>query len=434
VIAVVVEPSVADAQVSRPQLIDRAAALRHGLRRAWFAQVEVGGGRSRLVDVKFDGGTLFVQTGMATTYAIDGETGRTLWAAHVGAPNHPTLPLGIGANRLAVINGTMMYVLNRATGQVEFTQRIRGVPLHGAALTDQAVFVPTTTGQVETYSIVEEDHRNIANLRMEGRELTQPVVGYLGVAFGSSHGDLGVAESDGAGLLFRIPTNFPFVASPAARGDRIYAGNTGGMLYTIADASGREQWSFAAGAAINQPPVPFADAVYVLCEDLTMFRVSAETGREEWMAHGIRTFLAASPTRIYTLDSRGRLKVLSAKSGTVLDLVAMPPAAFPVTNSHTDQVFLATDTGFIQSLHEAEIVKRLDYRAPKQEPPPPKETPSTKTKSSKAKADTDAAPTPPAAAPAPAPAPAHTPMPPAEDPFGPPMPQAEKDADPFGAP
>src|SRR5687767_10045588 len=106
----------ATAQVSRPQLIDQSAALRHGLRRGWFAHVEVGAGRWRVVDVKFDGGTLFVQTGMATTHAIDGETGRTLWIANVGAPKHPSLPLGVGVHRVAVINGTMLYVLDRATG------------------------------------------------------------------------------------------------------------------------------------------------------------------------------------------------------------------------------------------------------------------------------------------------------------------------------
>ena len=31
---------------------------------------------SPIVDIKFDSGTLFVQTGIATTHAIDGETGR----------------------------------------------------------------------------------------------------------------------------------------------------------------------------------------------------------------------------------------------------------------------------------------------------------------------------------------------------------------------
>src|SRR5688572_16473843 len=69
------------AQVARPQLIDQTAAARHGLTRAWFAHVRVGGGRWPIVEVKFDAGTVFVQTGIGTVHAIDGNTGRTLWSA-----------------------------------------------------------------------------------------------------------------------------------------------------------------------------------------------------------------------------------------------------------------------------------------------------------------------------------------------------------------
>jgi hypothetical protein len=422
-------PVIAAGQTARQALIDQTVANHHGLKRAWFTHIEVGGGRAPIVDIKFDGGTLFVQTGMATTHAIDGETGRTLWTSEVGSPSHPSLPLGIGEKQLAAVNGTTLYVLDRATGQVVFTRRTVGVPLAGGTLSETAVFVPNISGQIETYSIVEEDHRNIANLRMEGRDLTQPVASTLGVAWGSGRGDFGLASLGGTALIFRFPTNFGFHASPAARGRDIYAGNLGGMLYAFADISGAERWSFAAGSAIRPSPVPFADAVYVLCEDLSMFRVSAETGREEWMARNIRQFLATSPTRVYTIDRLRRLAVLNAKSGAVIDLVSLAPEVFPITNSHSDQIFLATDTGLIQSLHEIELTRRLDYRAPKEEPPP-QESAETKAKAKSGKstkADGKTAPAEPPATKAPAPAP----MPPAGDPFGPaPIPDAK--ADPFG--
>ena len=204
------------AQVARPQLIDQTAARRHGLERSWFTHLHVGGGRSPIVDIKFDAGTLFVQTGIATTHAIDGETGRTLWVADVGSPSHPSLPLGVSERHVALLNGTMLYVLDRVTGQVLFTRSIRGVPIMGAALSEEAVFVPTTAGQVETYSIIEADHYNLANLRLEGRELTQPVVSYLGVAIGTDRGDIGLASLSGTSVLVRKATNWGFVASPAA--------------------------------------------------------------------------------------------------------------------------------------------------------------------------------------------------------------------------
>ncbi len=415
------------AQVARPQLIDQTAANRHGLKRSWFAYVNVGGGRSPIVDIQFDAGTLFVQTGIATTHAIDGETGRTLWVADVGAPDYPSLPLGLSESRVAVINGTTLYVLDRVTGQVQFTQKTRGVPDVGPGLSEAAVFVATLAGQVETYSLVDDDHRNLASLRLEGRNLTQPAVSYLGVAVGSDRGDFGLLSLDGSSVLFRVPTNYSFTAAPAAWGPRVFAGNSGGLMYHFDNVEGREAWSFAAGAPITQPPVPFAEAVYVLCEDLTMFRVSTETGREEWMAPNVRKFLATSPTRVYTIDHFGRLAVLSAKTGLLIDRVALPPFAFPVTNNDTDQIFLATDSGLIQALHEIELPKRLSYLPPAKQPMPTEETAADATKPTPAEA------APPPAQPAVEDQPAPLAVPPAENPFGPPLtPQSGDAGNPFG--
>src|SRR5438132_4061132 len=54
-------------------LVPQTAAERHGLTRAWFAQMPVGG-RSRITDIVLDEGTLFVQTSAAMLHAIDAET------------------------------------------------------------------------------------------------------------------------------------------------------------------------------------------------------------------------------------------------------------------------------------------------------------------------------------------------------------------------
>jgi hypothetical protein len=395
--------------------------------------VRAGGGRSPIVDVKFDAGTLFVQTGMGTVHAIDGNTGRTIWSADVGSPRHPSMPLGVSGSRVAVLNGTTLYVLTRSTGQVEFSKTMRGVPVAGAALSEEAVFVPNSAGQIETHSLIEKDHRNLANLRLEGRDFPQPAVSYLGVVAGSSRGDLGLANLSGTDLVFRLPTNYAFTASPAAWGSRFYAGNVGGLLYAFHDSSGVEKWSFAAGSSITQSPVPLADAVYVLCEDLTMYRVSVETGREEWMAKNVRRFLATSPTRVYTLDRFGRLAVLSAQTGALVDLASIPPIAFPVTNTHTDQIFLATESGLIQCLHEIELMKRLDYRAPKKEEPAKIDLSKPKAAPKPAEKITTP-PEPPAADTSLPPAPAPTPMPtvPLDDPFGPAEAKPADAGDPFG--
>jgi hypothetical protein len=372
-------------------LIDQRTAARHGLRREWFMQVPLGR-TGKIVDLKHDGGTVFVQTSNALTVAIDAETGHVLWSADVGSPSQPSLPVGVSDQHVAAINGTTLFVLDRKTGQLVFSRRLVGTPNNGAALTQQAVFVPNMGGQLETYTLAEDDHHPLTNVRLEGRELTQPVVSFLGVAWGSGRGDFGLAKSDGMGLIFREATDFPIVGAPSVRGPAAYVGNMGGYLYAFDSISGRERWSFAAGYPISQTPAPFPDAVYVVCDDGTMYRVNAETGHEEWAAQRVKHFLAATPTRIYTADQLGRLMVLNPKSGATLDLMPMPLFAAHVGNHQSDRIFLASARGLVQALHEIELTQPLDYRPEKPKPAAGKER-STKGKAKAKEATTDEAPT-----------------------------------------
>ena len=300
--------------------------------------------------------------------AIDAVTGHVLWSADVGSPSQPSLPLGVSDQRVAALNGTFLYVLDRKTGQVQFSRRLVGTPNNGAALTNQAVFVPNMGGQLETYTLTEEDNHSLPNVRLEGRLLTQPVVSFMGVAWGSGRGDFGLAKLDGMGLIFREPTNFPILAAPAARGPAVYVGNMGGYLYAFDSISGNEQWSFSTGHQINQTPAPFADAVYVVCDNGTMYCVNAETGREEWAAQGVRHFLAATPARVYTADRFGRLAAINPKSGATLDVMPLPAYATHVSNFQSDRIFLASARGLVQALHEIELSQPLDYRPEKPKP------------------------------------------------------------------
>jgi outer membrane protein assembly factor BamB len=409
------------AQGMEGPLIDQTTAARHGLRREWFMQVPLGR-IGKIVDLKHDGGTLFVQTSLARTMAIDGQTGHVLWSADVGSPGQPSLPLGVSDQRVAVVNGTTLFVLDRKTGQLEFSRRMIGTPNNGAALSEQAVFVPNMSGQLETYTLSEKDHHPLTNVRLEGRHLTQPVVSFLGVAWGSGRGDFGLAKLDGTGLIFREPTDFPILEAPAARGPVVYVGNTGGYLYAFDSVSGREQWSFAAGHPISQTPAPFPDAVYVVCDEGTMYRMNAETGKEEWAARGPKHFLAATPSRVYTIDQFGRLMVLNPKSGATLDLMPLPPFATHVSNYQSDRVFLASARGLVQSLHEIELSRPLDYRPEKPKPAAAKDRP-TKGKAKTKEATTDEAPAEPPAG--------KKDDQPVEDPFGAGAGAGGGEADPF---
>ena len=102
----------------RGEIIAETAAARHGLTRAWFTQVQMDVGRSRVQSVVLDDDTLFVQTDRAMIQAINAETGQTLWSKQVGKPNHPTMTPGVSRDLVVVLNGSRLFALNRANGDL----------------------------------------------------------------------------------------------------------------------------------------------------------------------------------------------------------------------------------------------------------------------------------------------------------------------------
>ncbi len=344
------------------QLIPRTEAARHGLQRTWFTQIELQNQQAKIVDLKLDDGVLFVQSSWATTQAIDANTGKVLWVAELGDRRHPSMPIGVSATRVAVINATTVYVLNRKTGQVEFTRLMEGTPAAGPALDDVGVYCPNMHGQVEVYSLTHDDHRSLANLRVSGRSEVQPVNTELGMAWGSTGGDMAVAGSEANSILFRVATGFPIIASPSTRGKTVYFGVGNGYVHAFNNSTGQEQWTFASGSPVIQSPMPYEDAVYVVCKDRSLFRLAVATGQEDWRIDGVQKFVAATPNRLYVIDSSGRMAILNPKSGAVIDSLKLPHDLIAMPNYQNDQIILASNSGLIQEMHEIELTKRLDYR------------------------------------------------------------------------
>ena len=141
------------------RLITQNDAQRHGLRRAWFSQVRLKSGRSRLSHLRLAEGTgklpdtLFAQTDQGVIQAIDAETGQTLWVRGVGARNHPTMAISASNELVGVLNGTRLYLLDRSDGRVLWERKINGVPVDGPVLTDKFACVPTLSGRILAYEI-----------------------------------------------------------------------------------------------------------------------------------------------------------------------------------------------------------------------------------------------------------------------------------------
>ena len=388
-VASVCMPSAASAERRSP-LIDQITARRHGLTRAWFRQIELDRSRDRVESVTIYDGMLFVQTKRGSISALDAETGRNLWTTHVGDGRHVTSQVGAGPEYVAVVSGTTLYVFariekvdkegSRKPGSFIWKKRVRGVPGAGPAVGVENIFVPTAKGTLEAHSIT-DTKKPIWYYTASGVSLVQPIVSGESVSWSTDKGLFYVASADRLTARYRVETQSEIVAQPAYLPPHLFVGSVDGHLYKVHERSGAIRWRFSTGEAVIERPLAIKDRVYVTSRDSGLFCVQAEEpedaeaianneipevrqGREIWWTPHINKILAASPTRLYTLNDSGRMIILRQKDGAPIDSLATENLDFSVVNSKTDRIYIGTRTGLIQCLHEPALKDPVKHGSP----------------------------------------------------------------------
>ncbi len=74
------------------------------------------------------------------------------------------------------------------------------------------------------------------------------------------------------------------------------------------------------------------------------------------------------------LDHLNRLTTLDLKTGSRLDTMPMPEIKTKLINHQTDRIYLASDNGVVQCLHEAGLEKPVVHTPPPLEKKGAKET------------------------------------------------------------
>jgi outer membrane protein assembly factor BamB len=396
-------------------LIAETTAARHGLTRPWFTQVTLAEGQARLCELALQDDTLYAVTDRAVIHAIDAKTGQTLWWKQVGDSQQLTLTPSANRNLVAVINGSHLYALNRATGEILYQQDLDGAPGAGPALGRMRAYVPMNMGKLLAYrleSLPDEsdkadateknqtpatpDHqqdlrlsqRRIAPLSCQsyGKALVQPLVIRAGapdesVVWPTDRGHLNLAALSGQSedyiaLKYRLETDAAIVGQPAyLPPDPAVADDSGvlvtasrdGTVYAVAEQKGEWLWQFSIGEPISEPPALIEDHVYVTMELGGMYCLETKTGKNLWFAPGVFRFVAASKARIYAADQVGRLLVLNAQNGAHLDTIPLDGVTIRLFNLDTDRIYLADEGGLIQCLHEVELGEPLVHAKDRKE-------------------------------------------------------------------
>ncbi|MGD0654072.1 MAG: PQQ-binding-like beta-propeller repeat protein [Thermoguttaceae bacterium] len=407
------QPCALWAQSDADKIIPQGLAARHGLTRAWFTQVEMDPGRSRLKDLVLYDGILYAQTDRAMVHAVDAETGATLWAKQIGRPEHPSMTPGIGRSVLAIVNGSRLYVVNRLNGNILLETDIDGSPGAGPAVSDQRVYVPTVKGLLLAYRIEQlaealkkldteahllsedstkektEDHRDIRlaqkkvkpiSCQSKGQTLVQPLVTRETefeeyVVWPTDEGCLYIGRVDRNAdshieVKYRLETTAPIIAEPTyLPPDPEISGNSGlvlaasgdGYVYAILEKTGDPLWRFSAGEPLAQPAVVIDERVYAVASLGGLYCIDVKTGKQIWYAPGIFQFIAASKNRVYCADKIGSTRILDAATGAQLDVLPTASLNVKMLNDDTDRIYLADSKGLIQCLHEIGLTKPVSH-------------------------------------------------------------------------
>jgi outer membrane protein assembly factor BamB len=296
---------------------------------------------------------------------LNAETGRTLWTNKVGSVRLFTLPAAINEKNVAVVNGSTLYMLDRADGHIIWERKTSHPAGSGLAMSDELVFVPMIDGHVEIFYI-DEPRRPAANFQAIGRCLVQPVVFQDAVAWPTDRGILYVANSEVPGIRFRITAKDEAKGSPAAirsaptfraglEGEPpvVYFATSDGYLYSADTIKGSILHRFSAGEPITKTPVVVDDQVYVITDNGTLFCIGADDGQERWFLAGMKTFLAANLDRVYCLDRSSRLIGIDAHSGSPLGTVDVGSLDHSFLNTQSDRVYVSSTSGVVQCLREA---------------------------------------------------------------------------------
>lgn len=139
------------------------------------------------------------------------------------------------------------------------------------------------------------------------------------------------------------------------KGGLFIIGTDSGHVYAMNDLSGMIRWTFLTRTPVSQRVSAFGDHAYIPTQSGDLFAVELKTGDEAWVAPDVEKTIAASQTRLYTLDSRGRIVIIDRQNGQRLKTFEIGQARYHVFNKETDRVYLVSADGLIQCLHETQL-------------------------------------------------------------------------------
>jgi outer membrane protein assembly factor BamB len=355
---------------SEHRLISQDEAAHLGLTRAWFTQVRLNSAFSHVERAVLEGDRLTVLTSVGVVQELDALTGKTYWIAPIGNENYPSLGPAGNDKFVALVNGSTLYVLDRTDGKPVIIRSVSGAPGAAPALSDKYVFIPLVNGRVEAYPLGKKE-LSPWYYQSFGRAMVTPLVTPESIVWTTDAGYLYVGGSDKLGMRYRLETGAEIVAPPSYHKPFVFVASLSGDLFAMHEVSGTQRWKYSTGFPVTRAAAGVGERVFVTSGEPALHCINATSGAGIWEAPHIAQFAATSKDRVYGVNDFGEFVVLDAATGATLARIRSDRPIQALVNDQTDRVYLVSDDGIVECLHEVGMKVPM-YHAPK--PVPPKET------------------------------------------------------------
>ena len=400
---------------SDPAIPPREVLERLNLELAWHVALPMDGRRDSIVSIQHTGRQLIAQTRAGLLALHDAETGKLVWRVRLGDPYRVALPTAFNSTSIFVVNGTVLYALDRSNGILQWQLTMPGSLAAPPVADEEQVYLITSSGAVFAYrpATVEIAERlapypippsygaiDVSAVKKSERiiEAIRPVPRWdadtrLRPELPAVQSSEILLVADPRGVLvalsktptegfspeaYRFPLETSLFAGPGAFDTLTYFPGRDGYVYAFDMARGRIQWRrLVTSAALTRTPIATQLDLYVVSEREGMARLDRETGDPLWrIPRGNRLvptqaeadrFLAASPKFVYALDKSGRLVILDRVRGLVLSRLDVRDYVFPVVNEQTDRLYLAANNGLIVCLRDIDYPKPVGRKLSEKE-------------------------------------------------------------------
>jgi outer membrane protein assembly factor BamB len=314
---------------------------------------------------------LYVQTTDGIVQALDGESGRTLWSVQVGRSYYPVQPPAVNDTIVAAINGSTLYVLVRDTGLLLQQKALDGMPVAGAAIFGDLIYVPTTGGKIEVYRW-DDISRSAYMYQSPGRANAAPLASPLSINWVTDDGTTCLADPGVVGVRARVITGERTMAGTARlEPGVIFSASWPGYVQAIQEQDGNLLWRYVAGDAISQTPVAVDDALYVVTDGGQLHALNATSGEPGWVTTGVLQVVAVGEQRLYAAALGPKLLVLDRETGGRVAAMSWTENDLFVTNTATDRLYYGSRRGRLECLRESE--RRWPLARPRAEEMPPEQ-------------------------------------------------------------